>query len=49
MKNPPQLDLVLQSEDGGDLSGFMPNGRHSLAQTNFLNFVSSVEWVTYKS
>ena len=22
----PQLDLVLQSEEGGDLSGFMPNG-----------------------
>ena len=24
-----QLDLVLQSEEGGDLSGFMPNGENS--------------------
>ena len=29
MKFFSQLDLVLQSEEGGDLSGFMPNGENS--------------------
>ena len=28
IKNSYQLDLVLQSEEGGDLSGFMPNGKN---------------------
>ena len=24
---PPQLNLMLNSEEGGDISGFMPNGK----------------------
>ena len=28
IKSSSQLDLVLQSEEGGDLSGFMPNGKN---------------------
>ena len=52
-----QLNLMLQSEDGGDLSGFMPNGNHhhhhpspSLHHHNYPyhhQHCSNLRWVEY--
>ena len=36
IKSSSQLDLVLQSEEGGDLSGFMPNGNNFWYPLSFI-------------
>ena len=46
---PPQLNLMLNSEDGGDISGFMPNGKtRSIERQNGKNGKSrkwqNVKW-----
>ena len=39
IKSSSQLDLVLQSEEGGDLSGFMPNGNNFLYLLSFIVYL----------
>ena len=45
---PPQLNLMLNSEDGGDISGFMPNGKtRSIERQNGKNGKSQ-KWQNVK-